>query len=356
MRRALMGVVVSIVVSGAILVAATIHLASPKFDGRLADDPLASLEIAPIDEAVTLARLHTGDPTVLLVVRSGADGLEAIDLQPMSGRRFRDAVEALEALGLDELTRIAGDPASVRMLVRYADLGLPIDAGHPHIAAGTNFVEHAEEVGREDGPFLFPKLSHATAWNAAVPDRARLDYEVEICAVTLAPHTASAPSPLGYVLCNDFTDRWTLVRDMDLGGPMGVTGFPDGKGGDGMLTIGPLLVVPRDADAFYRDVSLELYVDGVLRQRGLGGQMIWSPTDILAQALDVCAVEYSTERGPVFLTDCAGIPARTLVLTGTPAGVLFHAVTLWSKQAYLTPGDEVVAVATHLGMLRNRVE
>jgi 2,4-diketo-3-deoxy-L-fuconate hydrolase len=357
MRSALIVVVALIAVLVAVLVAATARLAGPKFDERLSGDPVASLEIAPIEEAITLGRLDAGgDPHVVLVTRSGPDGLEVVDLQAAFGRPFRDAVDAIDGVGLDALTRLALDPASIRERIQYEDLGLPIDAAYPHIAAGTNFRAHAEEVGREEGPFLFPKLSQATAWNALVPDRARLDYEVELCAVTLTLHTASKPARLGYVLCNDFTDRWTLVSGMDLGGPMGLSGFPDGKGGDGMLTIGPLLVIPRDADAFYRDLSLDLYVDGALRQRGLGGQMIWSPAEVLARSLDDCALEYSSKDGPVGLADCAGIPARTLVLTGTPAGVLFHPVTLWSKQAYLTPGDEVVAVATHLGVLRNRVE
>jgi len=145
------------------------------------------------------------------------------------------------------------------------------------------------------------------------------------------------------------------VREMDPGGPMGPTGFPDAKGGEGMLPIGPLLVVPRDADAFHRDLSLELYVNGVLRQRAVGGQMVWSPAEIVARALEDCDVAYTSAHGPLGLTDCAGIPERTLILTGTPGGVMFHVVTVWSKQAYLGPGDEVVTTGTWLGVLRNRV-
>jgi len=122
-----------------------------------------------------------------------------------------------------------------------------------------------------------------------------------------------------------------------------------------MLPIGPLLAVPRDADAFYRDVELSLWVDGALRQRAAGGRMIWSPTEIAGRALEACEVDFQRRAGSIRLTDCAGIPARTLLLTGTPAGVLFHPVTLWSGAAYLEPGDDVVTAATHLGVLRNTV-
>ncbi len=61
------------------------------------------------------------------------------------------------------------------------------------------------------------------------------------------------------MLCNDFTDRWSLVKGIDFDEPRGTTGFPDGKGGEGMLPIGPLLVIPRDANAFYRGLTIELW-------------------------------------------------------------------------------------------------
>jgi 2-keto-4-pentenoate hydratase/2-oxohepta-3-ene-1,7-dioic acid hydratase in catechol pathway len=173
--------------------------------------------------------------------------------------------------------------------------------------------------------------------------------------VTLTAHTAERPARLGFVLCNDFTDRWTLVRDIDLDGPMGQTGFPDGKGGEGMLPIGPWLVVPRDPAAFTPGLPLELYVNGHLRQRDLAGRMIWSPAEIAERALESCDAAYERRAGTVELTDCAGIPARTLLLTGTPAGVMFHPLTLWSPGAYLVPGDEVVTRSPRLGLLRNRI-
>ena len=100
---------------------------------------------------------------------------------------------------------------------------------------------------------------------------------------------------------------------------------------------------------------LELWVNGALRQRVVGGKMVWAPEEVLSRAFDDCDVDYTTAEGAIDLTDCDRIPARTLVLTGTPAGVMFHPITLWSKQAYLVPGDEVVAAITHLGVLHNRV-
>jgi len=354
MRRAALatGLIVALALAAGLV--ATWQLSRPKLDGRLAGDPLDRLQVAPIDTAVTLARVGEDDGSrVVLVTHAGPEGLDAVDLQTAFGRRFPDAVAAFESLGFEALTEAARGTATTR--VAYEALGVPLDAAYPHVAAGTNFRAHAEEVGREEGPFLFPKLSEPTPWNADVPDRARLDFEAEICAVLLSTHTASEPARLGFVLCNDFTDRWTLVRGMQLDAAMGTTGFPDGKGGAGMLPVGPLLVIPRDADGFRRELDLELYVNDALRQRAVGGQMIWSPAEILDHALAGCAVVYHREAGTIPLTDCNGIPMRTLILTGTPGGVLFHPLTLWSKRAYLEPGDEVVTFSSRLGSLRNRI-
>ena len=354
MRRLLVTALVASILLLSALLVATWRLSRPKLDGRLGVDPLDTLVIAPVDAALTLARVDSaGGPRVVLVTNSSPDGLSVVDVKAVFGRSFRDGAEAFVVLGFDALAGAASGAETAR--VPYEDLTLPLETAQPHIAAGTNFRAHAEEVGRDEGPFLFPKLSEATAWNADVPDRARLDYEAEICAITLTAHATLEPARIGYLLCNDFTDRWTLVRDIDLDAPMGTTGFPDGKGGAGMLPVGPLLVIPRDADAFYRDLTLELYVNGDLRQRAVGGQMIWSPAEIVTRAFEACDVAYHRRDGTIGLTDCAGIPPRTLILTGTPAGVMFHPLTLWSKRAYLEPGDEVITVASHLGVLRNRI-
>jgi hypothetical protein len=83
--------------------------------------------------------------------------------------------------------------------------------------------------------------------------------------------------------------------------------------------------------------------------------MIWSPQRVLSNALEACDVPYGYRGGAIGLVDCDGIPAQTLVLTGTPAGVMFHPLNIWYAGAYLQRGDEVLTMSTHLGVLRNRV-
>ncbi|MAT92752.1 MAG: hypothetical protein CME59_09130 [Halioglobus sp.] len=324
-------------------------LSRPVVQGELDAAMLDGIAAAPLARALTLAKGRDG--ALWLVTSAQRDGITAVDVSAASGRPFEDALQAWTALGEAGLRALAGRNTH---FLAWDELGLPLAARPAHIAAGTNFAAHAREVGHEDEPFLFPKLSSPTPWDAAVPARGRLDHEVELCAVTLDAHTTARPARLGYLLCGDFTDRWALVRDIDLDGPMGRSGFPGGKGGAGMLPVGPLLVIPAE-EAFYRDIDLRLYVDGTLRQHASAANMIWSPREILQRALADCAPHYAIGAQRVRLTDCRAIAPGTLVLTGTPEGVLFKPLTIWNPWAYLRPGDEVTSIATYLGLMRNTV-
>ena len=339
-----------LVALGILATAVTWWMSRPIFDERLKGEVTSALEIADPERALTFARTTGGE--VLLVTRSSGAQLDAVSLTSPAGEPLADAIDAYHTFGVDELVRLARD--GHRRAVDWSSLGMPIDDHYPHIAAGTNFREHAEEVGHEGEPFLFPKLSRATAWNADVVDAPRLDYEVEICAVPLTDHTSARPAKLGYLLCGDFTDRWSLVLEIDTQGPMGPTGFPTGKGGATRLPVGALFVVPRDA-AFFESIEISLYVNDRLRQRASGGQMIWSPDEILSRALAGCETGYYAGDVEHRVSDCEAIPARTLILTGTPGGVMFKVPTIWNPLAYLRPGDIVVATATHLGHQRNEI-
>jgi len=337
------------------LLAATWFLSRPAFDESLSGAPLDGMEVLPLDSGLTFARMLVNDEVKLLIVREiTGEGVQAIDVSYALQRPLQDPIVALGLNGYDGLEYVARK--STPLLVKWKELTLPLDSSSQPIAAGTNFRAHAEEVGIEGGPFLFPKLSEPTAWNAAVANRGRLDYEAELCAVPLTRLTREREAKFGYVLCNDFTDRWPLVRDVDFDKPMGTTGFADGKGGAGMLPLGPLFVVPKDSEDFYQGLTLELFLNGQLRQRSSAGLMIWTPEQIASAALEGCDQPYESAAGEIKLTDCDGIAGGTLLLTGTPDGVMFTPVTIWSPWAYLRPGDEVVLRAQWLGALVNRVE
>lgn len=322
----------------------------PLYDETLEGDALASVTLAPISEALTLARSESG--VLLLVVGTDATGIHAVDVAAASGRdSLVDAIDAFDALGREGLQALARAETKHHA---WTDLQIPIAEHYPHIAAGTNFKAHADEVGHAGEPFLFPKLSHATAWNADVAAVGRMDHEVELCAALLTDHSEESPAQLGYLLCGDFTDRWSLVQNIDLDGPMGTTGFPDAKGGATRLPVGPFLVIPNEPNA-WKSFELSLYVNGQMRQRASAGLMIWSPEEILRRALADCETPYRVGERTVHLAGCDRIDTGTILLTGTPEGVLFHPATIWNPRAYLREGDVVTSMGTYLGVMKNVV-
>ena len=341
------GIVLALLVVA--LSAAAWWVSQPAFDEPLGEAGDA-FEVLPLADALTLARSTSG--ALLLVTAANADTATAIDINQQLGTRYPETLAAYRALGYEGLAAAAaGTPQTLPM----TDLGIPFTPQPRQIAAGTNFRAHAEEVGLDGEPFLFPKLTAPTRWNADVPPRGRLDYEAELCVVPLWQHTSAAAAPLGYVLCNDYTDRWALLREIDLDAPMGETGFPDAKGGPGMLPVGPFLVIPKNDAALLARITLRLGLNGALRQRAAADLMVWPPGEIASRALDACNTDYRSKTAGVRLTSCDGIEAGTLLLTGTPEGVLFHVANIWASAAYLGEGDEVITYGSHLGALRNAI-
>jgi 2-keto-4-pentenoate hydratase/2-oxohepta-3-ene-1,7-dioic acid hydratase in catechol pathway len=143
---------------------------------------------------------------------------------------------------------------------------------------------------------------------------------------------------------------------MEIGGEMGKTGFALGKGGATHLPIGALLVIPA-ADDFYQQIDMKLYVNNDLRQHSKAGLMIWSPMQILERTLKDCNAVYKKLTEEIrLLNSCDKVPAKTLMLTGTPEGTMFHIATLWNPLFYLASGDVVTAYATYLGITKNTVQ
>jgi 2-keto-4-pentenoate hydratase/2-oxohepta-3-ene-1,7-dioic acid hydratase in catechol pathway len=326
----------------------------PIFDESLLEPPASAFALAPKAKALTFARTLEGQ--VLLVTELNRASVTGIDLGLTLKAPVQDAIDALTQFSEEQLRSMdlqASDSTSVT--ASWQSLDLPISTNYPHIATGTNYKSQALEVGLEEEPFLFPKLTRATRWNGNVPKRTRLDYEAELCAVPITAYRMQQPARLGFILCSDYTDRAALVAQIDLDGPMGVTGFADGKGGSGMLSVGSLLVVPVSHQRFYSNLELGLTVNGALRQRSKAGLMIWSPDEIAALAVQQCSTEFISLSAIHRITPCAAISPGTLILTGTPEGVLFDLTSLWSPWAYLQAGDQVITYATHLGMLNNTV-
>jgi 2-keto-4-pentenoate hydratase/2-oxohepta-3-ene-1,7-dioic acid hydratase in catechol pathway len=323
-------------------------------------DPAAptDVSIAPLEQALTLARYRVRDEPRTLLVRSyAADSIVAVDLTAHFNRPGADALDLFREFGYEAIAHAAG---GAPVTVAVTTLDVPFDGHAANIGIGANYREHARESNLEEQPFVFPKRAQPTRFTSTVSRgrSALLDYEAELGLVSLQQITGSQPAPstMGLVLCNELTDRWALVRNYRRGTPLGTTGFVDGKSREGFAVLGPLLVIPRDFDSFYQRIMLRLYLNGRLRQRESAGQMIWGPREILAEIFRRKDWEFQAREGSVPLLDVAGtIPAGTVIFTGTPAGVIFRPHNLWNPWVYLRPGDEVVIEADGLGVIRNRI-
>lgn len=332
--------------------ATSIVVSRPLFDDRLDPARLERIELAPLDEALTLAvGAVDGRSHVLVVTRYEGGKVTGAAVEGT------DALRLYRERGHDELLALASSGETVT--VDATALDVPFAGLERNIGVGLNYPEHARESSLSEQPFLFPKVALPTRWNSELArgDARLLDYEAEVGLVAIDDIEHGRPPQLGFVLANEVTDRWALVRSLDRSEPMGTTGFADGKSRAGFAPVGALLVIPRDARAFLRGIELELYVNGRLRQREKGAAMMWDAQRIVSEVFRRAGWTYRWGDDSVRLLPAAGtqIPAGTVIFSGTPAGVIFRPLNLWNPWVYLRPGDEVVVRAERLGVIRNRV-
>lgn len=351
-----------------------------------------TIAIAPYEKALTFARtIEGGMPTRLLLVSRYEDGMvTGIDLSQALGRPVFDPAILYNALGyqaiLDALEVIPPDAA---ITVPASTLGIPVGIDGLHIAVGANFPEHADEATVEDGPFLFAKAVHPTGPYASIPaGDALLDYEAELCFVPMRAFPAiQVTDAMGLILCNDVTDRALLLRKLDAFDIESGQGFADGKSKAGYLPVGNLFVIPADLDVFVQQVTLQLWVNGELRQQAPMPRAVWELDEILRQAEGSKNRLWTYGEGQVALPFKNGrIPARAMILAGTPSGTVFEGIRtghqlgglldwLWGgwdrplqqwvvdryiaeqreEGRYLKPGDTVTIRVDGLGMLENPV-
>jgi fumarylpyruvate hydrolase len=185
---------------------------------------------------------------------------------------------------------------------------------------GRNYLDHIREMkeaDERDPPFFFQKPRDAIVLDGArvpyPPFTSDFQFEVELV-VALGKGGREIPVETansliwGYAVGIDFTrrDRQFDARDMRL--PWEV-----GKSFDASAPCGPIAQV-RDPDRF-KDCAITLLVNGVERQRGNIGQMIWNVPEVIAQ-----------------LSKQVRLEAGDLIYTGTPSGV-----------GPVVPGDVITA-------------
>jgi len=349
----------------------------------------ATLAIAPLDRALTFARSGEGASARTIAVSRYHDGVvTGVDLTPLL-RPGEDAIAVYNRLGY---AAIAEFIAAAKTSVSHdaGTLAVPVDLRAVHAAVATNYPEHADEAKVKSGPFMFAKVAQPTASRTAIPaGKGLLDYEVELCLVTLAPLQAAVGAKGGLILCNDVTDRAALLRGVDTNNTASGKGFTDGKSGAGLLPVGDLFVVPRNLKTFVEPLELHLAVNGEERQHTRVTKWIWDLDRLLVETAKRAGVVWKWRDGSASLpVSRAGIlPDRTLVLAGTPAGTIFQGpgpatfvrgtfdwVAKFGRSGpikaiiersiaddrasggYLQLGDVVTIRAEQLGTLENRIK
>ncbi|WP_458070860.1 fumarylacetoacetate hydrolase family protein [Rhodanobacter sp. BL-MT-08] len=211
----------------------------------------------------------------------------------------------------------------------------PIEKPGKILCLGLNYDSHASEAGHQVPlyPDIFAKFSNTLIGDGAnivMPRQSvELDYEAELCVVigkkcrnVTADNALSVVA--GYTIMNDVS-----VRDMQLRSTQATMG----KNFDTHGPCGPVIVT-SDEIPDPQSLSIELSVNGEIRQRGRTSEMIFSVSDIIT-----------------FLTSEMTLEPGDLISTGTPAGTGSRS----KPPKWLRPGDEVVVDLSSIGRLRNTV-
>ena len=197
-------------------------------------------------------------------------------------------------------------PAVPSLTVRGVNLQFPVRRIY---CVGRNYAEHAKEMGFEpdrEAPFFFAKPA-----DAVVPDGATIPYalatgnlhhEMELVVAigkpgVNIPRERALDHVYGYAAGLDMTRRDLQLAARDKGRPWDV-----GKGFDQSAPIGALRRVTEIGHPTRGSIQLE--VNGELRQQADLSQLIWSVAELVA------------ELSKLFVL----VPGDVL-FTGTPAGV-----------------------------------
>ncbi len=193
------------------------------------------------------------------------------------------------------------------------------------LCVGRNYAAHAREMGADerDPPFFFAKPADAVAplksQIAYPPATSDLHHEIELVVALksggadLTPEQALA-AVFGYAVGVDLTRR-------DLQGAAKAKGHPweAGKAFDESAPISAIKVM----DAPPAEAAVTLSVNGVERQRGQIGDLIWNIGEVIAKASQLWT-----------------LAAGDLIFTGTPEGV-----------GAIVRGDKIVGEVEGVGRL-----
>ena len=204
--------------------------------------------------------------------------------------------------------------------------------------AGVNYADHAKEFGSKQQPY--PTIFMKNPASATGPGPVRLprflrsdavDYEAELAVLIGRDCRNVTPAQaldhvLAYTCANDVSARdW----QKEWGGGQ----WCRGKSFDTFCPLGPCLVTPDEIPDPQR-LQVSFRLNGETKQSAPTSSMQFSVADLIA-----------------FLAASSTLPAGSVILTGTPAGVGMAQ----QPPRWLRPGDVMEVEISGIGVLRNEV-
>lgn len=231
--------------------------------------------------------------------------------------------------------------------LRFLPTGRAVTPGRPLppvdpraiFCCGVNYGAHAREFGsaQQAWPTIFlksPASVLAPGGTVRLPRHLRsdkVDFEAELAVIVGEPIRNASPAEalrkvLGYTCANDVTAR-------DWQKEWGGSQWCRGKSFDTFCPLGPCLVT-ADAIPDPQALGIRLRLNGETMQDARTSEMQFGVGEILS-----------------FLSGSSTVPAGSVVLTGSPAGVGMAR----TPPRWLRPGDVMEVEIEGIGTLRNPV-
>jgi len=245
-----------------------------------------------------------------------------VELGYFSGETFAQVIAAVgEYRSLDDL--IIREPFSWQ---------LPVQRPTKILCLGRNYRAHAAELNNTvpEAPMYFAKVPSSLLphqGSIRIPAGVgRVDHELELALVigkrgANIPESKAMEHVAGYTIANDVTAREMQREEQKKGKPWTLA-----KGMDTFCPLGPWLV-PAGSVADPHNLTLELKVDGEVRQKGSTADMVYGIPELIA-----------------YISRFMTLEPGDLLLTGTPEGV-----------GPILPGNRIEGTIAGLGTLENGV-
>jgi 2,4-didehydro-3-deoxy-L-rhamnonate hydrolase len=260
-------------------------------------------------------------------------GTTCVDVEQASGGTFPAEPGALFGRWTEFLAWAATQDVSGGQTYAPDELGPPSPRPAQVFGIGTNYRQHAEEVGWPipEVPLVFTKFPSSVAGPVGEVELSgpRVDWEVEVVVVIgeggRRIRAADAWRHVaGITGGQDISDRDAQMRPAD--NPQ----HSLGKSFPGYASIGPLLVTPDELDN-PDDIALSCSLNGEQVQSSSTADLIFPVAEL---------IEYLSEIVVLLPGD--------LIFTGTPSGV----GTVMDPPRFLTAKDEITSWVAGAGEMR----